>query len=110
MQDAKVHQCQCPQCTQGDDQPDKERHAQLNLLLSRSDEQHRRWLVAWEANRLGHGGAALMSLVTGLHPDTIRRGQEELASGLAGRPLDQVRLPGGGRPPVEKKRPRSSNA
>ena len=94
---------------QADEHPDRERHAQLNLLLSRSDEQHRRWLVAWEANRLGHGGVALMSLVTGLHPDTIRRGQEELASGLAERPTSRTRLPGGGRPPVEKKRPRSSN-
>ena len=108
MQDA-VYQCQCPHCVQADEHPDKERHAQLNLLLSRSDEQHRRWLTAWEANRLGHGGVALMSLVTGLHPDTIRRGQAELASRLAGRPTNRARLPGGGRPPVEKKRPRSSN-
>jgi len=65
--------------------------------------------VAWEANRLGHGGVALMSLVTGLHPDTIRRGQEELASGLEERPTNRIRLPGGGRPPVEKKHPRSSD-
>jgi hypothetical protein len=49
-----------------------------------------------------------MNLVTGLHPDTIRRGQEELASGLAERPANRIRLPGGGRPPVEKKRPRSN--
>jgi len=108
MQDA-VYQCQCPHCLEADEHPDKQRHAQLNLLLSRSDEQQRRWLVAWEANRLGHGGVALMSLVTGLHPDTIRRGQAELASGLAERPTNRARLPGGGRPPVEKKRPRSSN-
>ncbi len=104
MQDA-VYQCQCTRCVQADEHPDKERHAQLNLLLSRSDEQHRRWLAAWEANRLGHGGVAFMSLVTGLHPDTIRRGQAELASGLAERPTSRARLPGGGRPPVEKKRP-----
>ena len=108
MQDA-VYQCPCPNCVQADEHPDRERHAQLNLLLSRSDEQHRRWLVAWEANRFGHGGVALMSLVTGLHPDTIRRGQAELASELAERPTGRARLPGGGRPPVEKKRPRSSN-
>jgi hypothetical protein len=108
MQDA-VYQCQCTHCAQANEHPDKERHAQLNLLLSRSDEQHRRWLAAWEANRLGHGGVAFMSLVTGLHPDTIRRGQAELVSGLAERPRDRARLPGGGRPPVEKKRPRSSN-
>jgi len=108
MQDA-VYQCQCAHCVRAGEHPDKERHAQLNLLLSRSDEQHRRWLAAWEANRLGHGGVAFVSLVTGLHPDTIRRGQAELASELAERPTNRARLPGGGRPPVEKKRPRSSN-
>ena len=109
MQDANVHQCQCLRCTQGGDHPERGRHAQLNLLLSRCGEQQRRWIVAWEANRLGHGGVALLSLVTGLHADTIRRGQAELASGLAGRPVGQARLPGGGRPTVEKKRPTSSS-
>jgi hypothetical protein len=110
MQDAKVHQCQCRHCTQGGEHPNRAQHAQLNLLLSRCDEQQRRWIVAWEANRLGHGGVALLSLVTGLHADTIRRGQAELASGLAGRPVGQARLPGAGRPTVEKKRPTSSSA
>jgi len=51
-----------------------------------------------------------MSLVTGLHPETIRRGQAELAAGLAERPRDRVRLPGAGRPPVEKKFPGSGGA
>ena len=110
MQDAVIHQCQCSRCVQGEDHPDRGQHAQLNLLLSRCDEQQRRWIAAWEANRLGHGGVALLSLVTGLHPDTIHRGQEELSSGLAGRPTDQTRLPGAGRPTVEKKRPKSSHA
>ncbi len=110
MQDALIDRCQCPHCTQADEHPDKERHSQLNLLLSRCDEQQRRWIVAWEATRLGHGGLAFMSLVTGLHPDTISRGQTELAGGLEGRPTDSVRLPGAGRPCVEKKRPRSSIA
>jgi hypothetical protein len=59
---------------------------------------------------LGHSGLAFMSLVTGLHPDTISRGQAELAGRLEGRPTDSVRLPGAGRPCVEKKRPRSSTA
>ena len=110
MQDAVIYRCQCSHCTQGDGHPDRGQHAQLNLLLSRCDEQQRRWIAAWEANRLGHGGVALLSLVTGLHPDTIRRGQEELSSGLADRPTDQARLPGAGRPTVEKKRPKSSDA
>jgi hypothetical protein len=38
-----------------------------------------------------------------MHVDTIRRGREELDKDLAERPFDRVRLPGGGRIPVEKK-------
>ena len=75
----------------------------MNLLLSRLDEQQRRWYVAVEANRLGHGGVRLLSQITGIDEKTIRRGQQELADELVERPIDRVRLPGGGRPPVEKK-------
>ena len=76
----------------------------MNLLLSRLDEQQRRWYVALEAKKLGHGGATLMSQITGMHVDTIRRGRRELDATLQERPVDRVRLPGGGRPPVEKKK------
>jgi hypothetical protein len=72
-------------------------------LLSRLDEQQRRWYVALEAKKLGHGGAKRMSEITGMHVDTIRRGRKELDNLLADRPVDRVRLPGGGRPAVEKK-------
>ena len=74
----------------------------MNLLLSRLDEQQRRWYVALEAKKLGHGGATLMSQITGMHVDTIRRGRGELDAELRSRPVDRVRLPGGGRPRVEK--------
>ena len=99
-----VHQCQCSNCQQPGDHPDKELHHQMNLLLSRLNEQQRRWYVALEAKKLGHGGVTLLSQMTGLHVDTIRRGREELNNELADRPLhDQARLPRGGRSPVEKK-------
>jgi len=42
-------------------------------------------------------------LITGIDEKTIRRGQTELGAEFAGRPEDRVRLPGAGRPPVEKK-------
>jgi hypothetical protein len=45
--------------------------------------------------------------ITGLDEQTIRRGREELAAGLAGVPVGRVRRPGGGRPPIEKKTRRS---
>jgi hypothetical protein len=103
-----LHPCQCPGCVRGDDHPQREHHRQLNLLLSRLDEQQRRWLAALESKKLGHGGDTLLSLVTGLHIDTIRRGREELDDGLSDRPTDRVRKPGAGRPPVKKKTRRSS--
>ena len=99
-----IHQCQCQNCQRPDDHPDKKLHHQMNLLLSRLDEQQRRWYVALEAKKLGHGGATLLSQITGMHVDTIRRGRRELDSELQDRPTERVRLPGGGRPPVEKKK------
>jgi hypothetical protein len=80
----------------------------MNLLLSRLDEQQRRWLAALESHKFGHGGDTRVALITGLHVDTIRRGREELAAGLQDRPTDRIRQSGGGRPPVKKKIPRSS--
>jgi hypothetical protein len=108
MPQQDVHQCQCPQCLGLGYHPDQLIHSQMNLLVSRLDEQQRRWYAALESAKLGHGGDRFISLVTGLHVDTIRRGREELAASLNDRPADRVRLPGGGRPPLEKKSPKSS--
>lgn len=99
----EIHYCQCRHCQQEGKHPDQLLHHQMNLLLSRLDEQQRRWYVALEANRLGHGGEQLLSLITGLDPKTIRRGRDELAAELADRPGDRVRVPGAGRPLTEKK-------
>lgn len=99
----EIHLCQCPHCQAAADHPDKVLHRQMNVLLSRLDEQQRRWYVAVEANRLGPAGVSQMALITGLDEKTIRRGQRELAQELAERPADRVRLPGAGRPLVEKK-------
>lgn len=96
-----VHDCGCADCLAGE-QPERGDHRQLNLLLSRLDEQQRRWVAAREAMRLGHGGFQRIAEITGLHPETIRRGRDELDDELRDRPTDQVRLPGGGRPRVEK--------
>ena len=52
---------------------------------------------------MGHGGIRKMSQITGLDEQTIRRGKQELQQNLQGRPPDRVRLPGAGRPGVEKK-------
>ncbi len=99
----EVRVCQCPLCQQGVDHPDRELHRRMNLLLSRLDEQQRRWYAALESSRIGQGGDRLLSQITGLDEKTIRRGREELATSLADCPMERVRRPGGGRPPAEKK-------
>ena len=71
--------------------------------MSRLDEQQRRWYVAVEANRIGHGGIRLLSQITGMDEKTIQRGQQELEQDLAEQPTEQIRQQGGGRQRVEKK-------
>lgn len=97
-----VHECECVACRLGD-HPDRNDHRQLNVLLSRLDEQQRRWVAGLEATRRGHGGMKPVAEITGLHPETIRRGRDELANELRGRPAGRVRQPGAGRPRAEKK-------
>lgn len=104
-QDAIVPVCRCPVCQQPQDHADKVLHHRMNLFFSRLDEQQRRWYAALESLKVGPGGDVLLSQVTGLNVATIRRGREELQGDLEGRPANQVRLPGGGRWPVEKKTP-----
>ena len=103
MQEASVHVCGCPRCQGPEAHPERLLHHRMNLLLSRMDEQQRRWYVALESQRVGHGGDVLLSEISGLNVETIRRGREELENELQDRPADRIRLPGGGRPPVEKK-------
>ena len=107
MSQRRVYQCQCQNCQSSEPNAEKEYHHQLNVVLSRLDEQQRRWTVALEANRIGRGGTELLSQITGMNVSTIRKGRHELAKDLEERPSDRVRMPGGGRKPVEKKRQES---
>ena len=93
---SEIHVCQCADCIQQEGHPNKQLHQQMNLLLSRLDEQQRRWYVAVEANRIGHGGLRLLSLITGMNEKTIQRGQQEIEQGLAERPSTRIRVSGGG--------------
>lgn len=103
MSQKPIYQCQCPICQSPEPHPDKEHHYKMNVLLSRLDEQQRRWYVAVEADRLGHGGTEKLSKITGMNVNTIRRGRKEIADDLSERPTDRVRQAGGGRKPIEKK-------
>ena len=99
----EVYQCQCENCQQPEYHPDQKNHHMMNLLLSRLDEQQRRWYAALEAKKLGHGGLSTISEITGLHVNTIGRAQKELSEGLSQRPTNRVRVEGSGRKAVEKR-------
>jgi len=103
----QVHECQCPNCQQSKSETDRQLHHQMNVFLSRLNEQQRRWYVALESKKVGHGGDTLLSLITGMDVETIRRGRREMDAELEPRPTESVRQEGGGRLPVEKKTHRS---
>ena len=103
MPSSPIHVCQCTSCQSDTPHPDQERHHQMNLLMSRLDEQQRRWYAALESIRFGHGGDEQTSRITGLDAKTIRRGRRELATDFSERPAERVRTPGAGRPHAEKK-------
>jgi transposase len=99
-----TRQCQCPNCQQPRDHPDKPLHHQLIVLLSYLNAQQRRWVAALVSGFLGSGGAELASQITGLPSDVILQGQHDLDMELKGYWADcvhghrHVRHPGGGRP------------
>jgi hypothetical protein len=102
-----IHQCQGAHCLSAQDHPLKDVHRLMNLLLRRLDEAHRRWYVALEALKLGHGGDRQLACITGLHVEPIRRGRRELAGSLEDFPSERIRRRGAGRPPLKKKTRRS---
>ena len=76
MNSRAIHQCQCSECERGN-VPIRQHHGSLNLLMSRLDEQQRRWMAAIEAEKLGHGGIRQIHKITGLDINTLRRGRIE---------------------------------
>lgn len=79
--------------------------AMILLFFTLLDEQQRRLFAGLESLRLGRGGDQQIADLLGLDPHTIGRGRKQLAAWDL--QLDRVRRPGGGRPPLEKKRPKS---
>jgi hypothetical protein len=75
------------------------------LFCSLLDEQQRRLYAGLESLQCGYGGQQLTARRFGLDVDTVARGERELLSGQVLR--DRIRRKGGGRPAVEKKRPKS---
>jgi hypothetical protein len=104
MEKHPIHKCQCPACRSRQETPTKTLHTHINFLVSTLDEHQRRLYVGLESQRLGHGGDCTLAQITGLSVDAIAAGRRELQ---AAQPTERIRAPGGGRPRVEKKTPRS---
>jgi len=73
------------------------------LFYSLLDEQQRRLFAAVESLHLGHGGDRQLANFLGLDPHTVARGRRQLLEGDV--EPGRIRKAGGGRKPVEKKRP-----
>ncbi len=82
--------------------PDELKTAIL-LFYGLLDEQQRRLFAGLESIRLGHGGDTLLGDFLGLDVHTVARGRQQLLEQnvISGR----IRRMGGGRTPMEKKRP-----
>lgn len=80
--------------------------AALVLFHSLLDERQRRLYAGLESMKLGHGGDRRIAELLGLDPGTVASGRKQLFAQNVER--ERVRRKGGGRPAVEKKRPKSS--
>ncbi len=82
--------------------------AAIVLFFSLLDEKQRRLGAGLESLKLGPGGDRQVAEFLGMDPHTVARGKHELLAHDF--EVERVRRSGGGRKPVEKKRPKSSLA
>lgn len=100
----KPASCQCDMCQQHPYSAVAKQHRQVNRMVASLDERKRRLLVGFLADQMGKGGISEMATVTGMSRNTVRRGKHELAQPQID--CSRIRVEGGGRKPVEQKRPR----
>jgi hypothetical protein len=79
---------------------DKEVVGHMCCLLSILNERQSRLYLGFESIRMGHGGDAKLSRITGVNVKTIARGREELTRGDVS--ADRIRAAGAGRPALKK--------
>lgn len=79
--------------------------AAILLFFSLLDEKQRRLYAGIESLKLGRGGDQTIAQWLGVHPRTVAKGREELLR--RDMEIERTRRAGGGRPPLEKKRPKS---
>ncbi len=80
--------------------------AAIVLFFCLLDEQQRRLFAGLESLKWGYGGDRKVARLLGLDEETVARGRRQLRDQDV--EFDRARKAGGGRKPVEKKRPRSS--
>ena len=73
------------------------------LFYSMLNEKQRRWYAGLESMKLGLGGDQRLSELLKINAQTVARGRRELLEGELD--LERIRRAGGGRKPLEKKRP-----
>src|SRR5712664_3022561 len=78
--------------------------AAILLFYSLLDEQQRRLYAGLESLKLGRGGDRQLADFLALNPHTVARGRQQLLAQDV--EVDRARRTGGGRQPVEKKRPK----
>ena len=78
--------------------------ASILLFYSLLDEQQRRLYAGLESLKLGRGGDRSLADFLELDPHTVARGRQQLLAQDV--EVDRARRAGGGRKPVEKKRPK----
>lgn len=83
---------------------EEELKASILLFYSLLDEQQRRLYAGLESIKLGRGGDHQLAGLLDLDPHTVARGRQQLLDQDV--QVDRARRPGGGRRPVEKKRPK----
>lgn len=83
---------------------EEELKASILLFYSLLDEQQRRLYAGLESLKLGRGGDRSLADFLQLDPHTVARGRQQLLAQDV--EVDRARRVGGGRKPVEKKRPK----
>jgi len=83
---------------------EEELKASILLFYSLLDEQQRRLYAGLESLKLGRGGDRQLADFLDLDPHTVGRGRQQLLAQDV--QVDRTRKTGGGRKPVEKKRPK----
>lgn len=112
--EAKKHRCQRKAREQRKHKPlasilvgnpdlaEDEAKAVVLLFVSALDERQRRLYAGLESLKLGYGGDSYIAKLFGMDPHTVARGRRELEEGDWDR--GRLRVEGGGRSSVEKKR------